>query len=854
MQFGKLIKFTVPAVLFVAIVIQWQFAYTSVNGPDPGYTGAPGENGNCTSCHSGSATTSSSSIKLKTHQSATTLEYLPDSTYTITVDFNPSSGSKYGFQATALINSSSRMAGTFTITNSTATKSASATFNSNTRYYVEHTNNGTSSKTWSFDWKAPSTNVGDIVFYVAANAANGTGSSSGDAIHTNSFTFKPSSKLPTASIVSPSTSVNVCVGDSLAFSGGGTNSPTSYKWTINGGTPSTSTLQNPKVQFKTVGNYSVRLSVANAFGVSTEVVRNISVKAIPADSIAVTGAKTICEGDSVKLTAAVGAKYEWSTGETTPIIYAKTSGNYTVKVSNNFGCAVTSKPVVIKVLDKPKVTLTRTYGSDEICEYDSLVFEATSGASTYTFYNGKSMVQQSASHIYTAKNLVPGNHIFYVLLKDSNGCQSDTSAKFAITVTEQLAAPTITCGTPTTNTVTLNWNAVSGAASYEVSADTGKTWTNTTNVTYTVGGLKADENVRVQVRAVSNNVCKTGLVASVTCKSLPCSQLTYNIFADTMLCRGDSALIRFDNLSSPTYYIRLNGEAASKQTTYFFSPLTADTTLQFALYDSLKPNCPPIEHNFRIRTDELPPLTIDADKFTYCENESVKLLAGAGYAQYRFYRNNSLVGRQTNPDFEYTGINDKDTLHVVAETVNGCETASTKRIIDVVRRTNPGFTYTSDKLVLNFSDTTKLATNRKWNFGDGESSTDMNPTHTYASAGQYTVWLYTTNREGCTDSVSKTLNVSTVGVQEWNHLQQVNIYPVPFQSEVNITVTAKQSAKIQLSISDIKGRTVLNKTYQAKPGRNDIQVTAENLPGGVYLVRIQCGKEIVTRKITKSIK
>ncbi|MBK9052153.1 MAG: PKD domain-containing protein [Chloroflexi bacterium] len=38
--------------------------------------------------------------------------------------------------------------------------------------------------------------------------------------------------------------------------------------------------------------------------------------------------------------------------------------------------------------------------------------------------------------------------------------------------------------------------------------------------------------------------------------------------------------------------------------------------------------------------------------------------------------------------------------------------------------------------------------NYDWDFGDGSSSTDENPTHQYAAAGTYTVTLTVTNPAG----------------------------------------------------------------------------------------------------------
>jgi PKD repeat protein len=47
-----------------------------------------------------------------------------------------------------------------------------------------------------------------------------------------------------------------------------------------------------------------------------------------------------------------------------------------------------------------------------------------------------------------------------------------------------------------------------------------------------------------------------------------------------------------------------------------------------------------------------------------------------------------------------------------------------------------------------------------WNFGDGNSSTEQNPTHNYTQSGQYLVTLQVTTSEGMTDTMTTSLVVS----------------------------------------------------------------------------------------------
>lgn len=71
-------------------------------------------------------------------------------------------------------------------------------------------------------------------------------------------------QAPVADFVGVPTTV--VVGNSVSFTDLSTNNPTGWSWTFAGGTPSTSTTQNPIITYNAVGTYTVTLTASNANG------------------------------------------------------------------------------------------------------------------------------------------------------------------------------------------------------------------------------------------------------------------------------------------------------------------------------------------------------------------------------------------------------------------------------------------------------------------------------------------------------------------------------------------------------------------------------------------------------------
>ncbi|HND88389.1 MAG TPA: choice-of-anchor L domain-containing protein, partial [Saprospiraceae bacterium] len=98
---------------------------------------------------------------------------------------------------------------------------------------------------------------------------------------------------------------------------------------------------------------------------------------------------------------------------------------------------------------------------------------------------------------------------------DSYGCS--LSQQISISPQAELAAPTVTCGSETSNSLTFNWNAVSGANAYEVNVN-GSGWVPANgSQAHTVSPVQPGATLQVQVRGLSSGASCLALIGAASC-------------------------------------------------------------------------------------------------------------------------------------------------------------------------------------------------------------------------------------------------------------------------------------------------------------------------------------------------
>ncbi|MEO5570880.1 MAG: choice-of-anchor L domain-containing protein [Bacteroidia bacterium] len=533
---------------------------------------------------------------------------------------------------------------------------------------------GFNSYVWSTGGAGPVMNIGISGTYtVTVTDANGcTGS---DNIN---LTVNP---LPAPSITGNN---EFCLGNSSTLNAGAGFA--GYLWN--------NSAVSQTINVSAAGNYVV--TVTNGFSCTASTNKVVTVHPLPAPAIA--GGTGICQGTFTILNAGNNySNYAWSTGATTQTINASTAGNFTVTVTDVFGCTNTASTImVIHALPAPAIT-----GNTAICQGTSTQFNAGAGYNSYIWSTGGSgqFLNNGTAGTYTVTvtdvngctgsdnisltvNLLPvpvitGNDEFcqgassilnagagftnYLWSNSSsaqtinvnasgnysvivtNGFNCSASANMVVTV-HALPTPAITGGSGICTGSFTILNAGNGYADYSWSSG-GSTQT----ITVTNGGNYA-------VTVTDNNGCVSSTGTTMVVNPLPAPAITGN----TAICQGTST--QFNAGTGYNSYIWSTGGAGQ-----FINNGTAGT---YTVTVTDANGCTGSD-NISLVVNALPTPAISGNT-VLCQNNNTVLNAGAGYTSYVW--SNSSTAQTIN-----TGI--AGIYSVTVRDGNGCSASASVNVI-----------------------------------------------------------------------------------------------------------------------------------------------------------------------------
>lgn len=145
---------------------------------------------------------------------------------------------------------------------------------------------------------------------------------------------------------------------------------------------------------------------------------------------------------------------------------------------------------------------------------------------------------------------------------------------------------------------------------------------------------------------------------------------------------------------------------------------------------------------------------------------------------------------------------------------------------------NADFSFTAVSNQVSFNNTSSNAISYTWDFGDGNTSTMINPIHTYSNSGTYLVTL-TAEKCGVTSTFNQTININVLGTANLGENNVTwSIYPNPLSSTLSIKHNMKSQATFELI--NLTGKKIKSGTLKT----NHEKLELAGLEQGLYFFRL----------------
>lgn len=527
-------------------------------------------------------------------------------------------------------------------------------------------------------------------------------------------------------------------GSATASAFGGV-SPYSYLWN-NGQTSQTATGL-------TSGSYIV--TVLDSNGCTTIVSCTISDP--PVIMSAISSVAIDCFGNSsgsASVNVSGGTppySYLWSNAQTTSSATNLSAGNYSVIITDANGCSMTD---MITILQPSFLAIAISNVQGVLCNHGnngSATASASGGTLPYTFLWSNGQTTSSVSSLSAGS--------YSVIITDANGCSSTDT----ITITQP--GSILVSISPADTICPGNNSIISASASGGTSPFTyfwqpnvgfGNSQTVNPNTTTTYTAIITDANGCTSSSSTTIHVHNMNL--GITMNSTP------------SICFGQSGTISASvngNSTGISYYWSNNLGAGAGPFT--ISP-AATTTYSVVVTNLCGASA---TASSTVIVNPLPQINIPPMIAAGCDNAILQFtdtnLANNGSAYYWSFGDGTFSSA-ANPLYTYSQTGTY-LVNVTVTSPAGCSSQDQTTCTAIVT-VSPVADFDIDQYessiinpVFRFTDLSVNADTWSWNFGDGQTSVEKNPVHTYKEKGLYTVKLVTTNSGGCIDSIIKLVRI-----------------------------------------------------------------------------------------------
>lgn len=685
------------------------------------------------------------------------------------------------------------------------------------------------SRTWNFVGGTPSTSTAasPTISYNTAgtyNVSYTVNGPSGTDTETKTA-YITVSDAPNASITGNNT---FCVNGSAALTANasaGSGTITSFEWFRNG----VSVGSGPTYTATLAGNYTLEVTNSNNCSFTTPVF-TVSVSSSPVATI--TGSNNFCQGSSTVLTANAStpsgsiSSYIWQNGSAaiagsnSPTLTVSQAGNYSVIVTNSFGCSSTSNSIAVgSPIALPTVSIT---GSNIVCPNGSVSLAANTipGAGTtvssYQWFRNGSAVGSNSGILNTAQG-----GMYTVLVTNSAGCSSSSptftlteASSFIVAITTTDAGCGVSDGSAS---LTVNGGTTGYSFAWNNSAPSNVP--NVANLSAGIYTVDVIDNATGCVQVESFQIENAGAPTIDSAAIVQATCTNGGVGSASIYVSGGSGNYTFNwgpgfsntssqsNLNPGTYIVEVT-DAALCQATFSF---TINNSAPPSVDTAIVTNATCLGVN----------------------NGAVNLQVSGGSGSYSFSWSNG------NSSQNLFNIAAGSYTVTITDQNNGCITNETVVIGNSYSIGN-NLNILDNSASQGVSSISATATGGvppylySWNNGtlSGDFINNL-------SGGQYILEISDNN--GCL--AFDTASIGFVSIRGIDLISSLNIYPNPAQEMINLDINLKSNEDVSISIVNVLGQELWsNELKDYKQGVQNISTAA--IAAGTYFVKIRIRNQL----------
>ena len=545
------------------------------------------------------------------------------------------------------------------------------------------------------------------------------------------------------------------------------------------------------IQPNTSGIYT--LTVTDNNGCTNSITQNVTVNTNPTPTIS--GTFVVCQNDLgfLDVGSTIGMTYSWSTGTTGSSIQPNAPGTYSVIVTNANGCTGTaSQALIVNVLPTPTIS-----GDPDFCSGDNVTLNSVGTYVNYQWSNG----------VNTAQNLITAGGNYILTVTDNNGCIGNTNFTVVENPLPQPQLPTNTDLCDGNNAV-LNpgnfnsyiWSTGSVSSSIQA-ANTGTFVVTVTdqngcvnsttahvvvhlNPTPSITGQNEICDGKSTVLSLNSNYSQylwsTGV--STNTQTVNTAGSYSVVVTDAFGCSGSAS---FSVLVNPLPLVNITGDldkcsgvsttlsTTLGQGTYSWNNGSTDPSITvttggiYTVTVTTNKGCTK-SSGVTFNEQPIPIAAYDPELNITCEEIRIKFQnksineAGSTYS-WKFGDGGTSTERSPTHVYAAPG---EYTTYMQVTSPYGCKDDTTQ-LVEVITPPLPAAKFSqSTQLVsifnseVSFSNSSINSVRYRWSFGDGQSSSEDNPSHIFDKVGTNKIKLIAYNIANCYDEYETNLEVA----------------------------------------------------------------------------------------------